>query len=447
MKRNTAVFYTNATCNLNCRYCSIDKNPALQTIDKILEKSFGNPDYYFNQVIKFFPELDSLTNIEFWGGEPTLHFERVIPLINKIIEYYPNFYHIYHSTNMVANDWYKKILLLINNLENYSYRNFQYDLQLSCDGPEEINDAGRGIGTTKRSLDSYHNLLNYFKKNPLKDNIKLTFCLKPTLDLKTLKTLDTKEKIINYYQYFENEWLYPAKSLNLSNIQILCPIPNIATPMPATTEDGLFFNNFLKNCKELMQENIYSKYFKYYSEIRPLSDFLYYDINGENENTLNSNGCLCGSGTTVIGFLPYNKISICHEGFTSLIDDYKKYASNSKRIDKGTIEFDNFIQEQKNKYCLTEEQYKEYEYQINKYYQNDSKARLTNITSSILVLAMCGQIDKRYLSQREALKAARMIFNHTAYCLKSNYNVTGSITLVPFGEIRLLCNGALDYLE
>ena len=40
-----------------------------------------------------------------------------------------------------------------------------------------------------------------------------------------------------------------------------------------------------------------------------------------------------------------------------------------------------------------------------------------------------------------------MIFNHTAYCLKSNYNVTGSITLVPFGEIRLLCNGALDYLE
>ena len=117
-----------------------------------------------------------------------------------------------------------------------------------------------------------------------------------------------------------------------------------------------------------MQENIYSKYFKYYSEIRPLSDFLYYNINGENENTLNSNGCLCGSGTTVIGFLPYNKISICHEGFTSLIDDYKKYASNSKRIDKGTIEFDNFIQEQKNKYCLTEEQYKEYEYQIDKYY-------------------------------------------------------------------------------
>lgn len=447
MKRNTAIFYTNATCNLNCRYCSIDKNPALQEIDKILEESFKDPNYYYNQVLKFFPELDSLTNIEFWGGEPTLHFERVIPLINKIIEHYPNFFHIYHSTNMVANDWYEKILLLIKDLENYSYRTFQYDLQLSCDGPEAINDAGRGLNTTKRSLESYHKLLNYFKDHPLQDNIKLIFCLKPTLDLKTLKTLNTKEKIIAYYQFFENEWLLPAKSLNQTNIQILCPIPNIATPMPATTEDGIFFAKFTKNCKEIMEENRYNYYFKYYTEIRPLCDYLYYNDEIERFNNLNSGGCLCGSGRNVIGFLPYNKISICHEGFTSLLDDYKKYAGNSNRINKGTIEFDSFIQEQKNKYCLSVEQYKEYEYQIDQYYKDDSRARLTNITSSILTLAMCGQIDKRYLSQYEAIKAARMIFNHTAYCLKSNYNVTGSITLVPFGEIRLLCNGALDYLE
>lgn len=447
MKRNTAVFYTNATCNLNCRYCSIDKNPALQTIDKILEESFKEPNYYYNQVLKFFPDLDSLTNIEFWGGEPTLHFERILPLINKIIEHYPNFYHIYHSTNMVAKDWYKKILLLINDLNNYSYRIFQYDLQLSCDGPKEINDVTRGENTTERSLTSFYKLLDYFKNNPLQDNIKLTFCLKPTLDLNTLKTLNTKEKIIEYYQFFENEWLLPVKSLDQKNIQILTPIPNIATPMPATTEDGLFFTEFIKNCKELIQENRYSSYFKYYNEIRPLCDYLYYNNEIESQNNLNSNGCLCGSGTNIIGFLPYNKISICHEGFTSLIDDYKEYAGKSNRINKGTIEFDNFIQEQKNKYCLNEAQYKEYEYQIKQYYKDDSRARLTNITNSILVLAMCGQIDKKYLSQKEAINAARIIFNHTAYCLKNNYNVTGSITLVPFGEIRLLCNGALDYLR
>lgn len=35
--RNTAVVYPCGICNLNCRYCTIDKNPALLDIDKELE--------------------------------------------------------------------------------------------------------------------------------------------------------------------------------------------------------------------------------------------------------------------------------------------------------------------------------------------------------------------------------------------------------------------------
>lgn len=45
--RDTAVFYPNATCNLKCRYCGIDKNPALGIIDKMLDESFKDPTYYF----------------------------------------------------------------------------------------------------------------------------------------------------------------------------------------------------------------------------------------------------------------------------------------------------------------------------------------------------------------------------------------------------------------
>lgn len=37
--RSTVIFYPATVCNLNCRYCSIDKNPALIQIDKILEES------------------------------------------------------------------------------------------------------------------------------------------------------------------------------------------------------------------------------------------------------------------------------------------------------------------------------------------------------------------------------------------------------------------------
>ena len=36
--RFIVVLYLTATCNLNCRYCYIDKSPALQKIDELIEE-------------------------------------------------------------------------------------------------------------------------------------------------------------------------------------------------------------------------------------------------------------------------------------------------------------------------------------------------------------------------------------------------------------------------
>ena len=50
MKNNnltTAIFYTCGTCNLNCKYCGIDKSPILKDIDNALGKSFADENYYF----------------------------------------------------------------------------------------------------------------------------------------------------------------------------------------------------------------------------------------------------------------------------------------------------------------------------------------------------------------------------------------------------------------
>lgn len=45
--RTTVILYTAGVCNLNCRYCGIDKNPILKDIDEALAKSFEG-DYYFD---------------------------------------------------------------------------------------------------------------------------------------------------------------------------------------------------------------------------------------------------------------------------------------------------------------------------------------------------------------------------------------------------------------
>ena len=67
--REVCVLYVTATCNLQCKYCYIDKSPILVQIDEMLDKSYQD-DYYFNFMQEMF-EKDRLNRMEFWGGEPT----------------------------------------------------------------------------------------------------------------------------------------------------------------------------------------------------------------------------------------------------------------------------------------------------------------------------------------------------------------------------------------
>jgi len=127
MYRNTAVLYTCGVCNLNCRYCNIDKNPVLAEIDKQLAASFEG-DYYFNRIRQYFPEKTMLRNIETWGGEPFLHMERIYPLLRKLIEFYPYFDNMYSSTNFSYPTWLDQFFGLMDIFGEYPTRYFQYTL-------------------------------------------------------------------------------------------------------------------------------------------------------------------------------------------------------------------------------------------------------------------------------------------------------------------------------
>ena len=96
--RNTVVLYPTAVCNLNCRYCYIDKNKALKHIDDILDESFQG-DYYFDFIKDMFPNISQLTSMETWGGEPFLRMDRIYNTLHKVIEHYPFFNSMYSSTN------------------------------------------------------------------------------------------------------------------------------------------------------------------------------------------------------------------------------------------------------------------------------------------------------------------------------------------------------------
>lgn len=438
--RSVAVFYTCGTCNLKCRYCNIDKNPVLAKIDEKLAESFEG-DYYINQLKKWFPNRDQLRKIETWGGEPFLHMERIYNLINQVIEYYPYYDEFFSSTNFSYPEWTEKVFGLTDQFAKYPERRFRFTLQLSMDGPEYINDPNRGKGVTQRCIDNFNKLIEEIPER-LPDNVDMDIVFKQTLDNYSVKMLCDKEKIIEYFQFFENNFYIKINELMKPNVRMSCTVPNTAVPSPVTKMDGEIFAHFCSICNEIEEENIKNHYFRYYQSIMPYFGDRLPDSVGYEHCSL-----LCGSGTIMLCLLPDGLVSTCHEGFTALYEDYKKYAQSSNRTEDGTINFSAWVKDDGPVYVLDEERYLEHENFMGYFNQTYTTARMANMVALIRVLALSDQIDRKYMNEDEALRAAMFMGTHASYCIKDNYNTTGSHSLTPVGLFKLLLNGAKEQIE
>lgn len=437
--RTTVVLYTCGVCNLNCRYCTIDKNPILKDIDNLLGESFEG-DYYYNRIKEYFPRKDQLKRLETWGGEPFLKMERIYPLVHKLINYYPYFNEMFSSTNFAYDGWIDKFMGLMNCFKAHPKRQFKYDLQLSVDGPEYINDNNRGHGVTKKCIENFNKLIDIIEQGNFPDNVKLCFMLKGTWDTDCIHKLNNKEKLIEFFQFYESAYMDRVHKLNNPNISIIESIPNTAVPAPVTQEDGKIFAQLVQKCREIEGENLIHHYFKYYRRITPFTD-------GKCSNCLSYCGIRhnCGSGSTMLGLLPHNMVSACHEGFVQMVEKYKEYA-NIRSDKELTVQLDHFLTEHPVPMCMSDEGYLIHEKKMETYNNLNSTAQTATTVGMIIALAMSGQINKKYLNEYNALYAARYIATTTAYCIKNNYAVTGSFLLESVDLYKLLLNGALEYL-
>jgi hypothetical protein len=262
---------------------------------------------------------------------------------------------------------------------------------------------------------------------------------KPTLDLNSTKLLCSKEKIIEYYQFFES-LCKKVWDLDYDNVHISLPVPNTACPSPVTVNDGKIFAELCRLCREIERENATEHYFERYTCITPFST--------EPQNaplTYNYPHYTCGTGYTQVGFLPMRMISACHNGFVDLISDYKQLCTANRT--ESTIDFDLFLSTQPLKFTMPVEEYEQYERHMGYYACPGATARVANLATQIAVLANAGQIEERYKDQAEALRGAIFIQQRTSYCVRDNYTTTGSIALQPFGLLKLLLNGAQEHIE
>ena len=438
--RNTLVLYTTAVCNLNCTYCFIDKNKALKKIDNILDESFKG-DYYFNFTKKMFPDKNQLKEIQIWGGEPSLKYDRAYYTIEKILDYYPKLTNFMTSTNFTTNNWFDQFYGLLNILNKFKDRTFNFYLQLSIDGPTNINDRQRGKGVTKLFTEHFMKLIDTIEDN-IPNNVNIIIAPKPTLSSETIKVLQSRESIINYYRFFElYHELYYSKIQNKKQINMKLAIPNTVFPSPHTKEDGILFANLCRISRELnndIRKGI--KIFKFYTDVipyhkmtMPIGEVKYTSCKGN-----------CGSGYNMIGLLPYNTISSCFSGFTELLAEYKKLCIESS--DEHSIDFKFFLNNS-NSMIFNLKDYNNYENIMEEFYCNGSTCIATNIVGLIRTLAISGQIDKKYQDEKNALEAAVWMKSYIPYCVRDNQKTTGSFILPPVGLYKLLLNGAREYIE
>lgn len=446
----TVVLYDTALCNLNCRYCFISKSKAIHEVDKELEQCFLDKNYFPNLLESFISKkgVEDIESLEIWGGEPLLKLERIFSFVDYLLNSSSKFNKIFFSSNFTHDNVVPAIKNLYNFLAtNYPLRTFNISIQISCDGPADITDQSRGLNTTQKIIQNLDNLLeeNIFNHN----FIKFYFSIKPTLDMVSLKKMLDYDYNIFYYKFFEENFLSKFDKKGILKYSSIVPVPNLASPTLHTQEDGIMLKNVVKIQREIEKQNKEESFFKYYDTITLFASRLkkqnYFHVN---QNDFYSGNRFCGSGTDVIGLLPNNCVSGCHRAFAEYYNNYNQYykkglhLENTLYVPKDFVNVNHLI-------FSSPEEWKNYSELMSSYSANDQSFSTSFIFSNVnelRILAKCGLVDKKYEDLDEAISAIRKIMLCNGICIADNLLLTGISTCYGNTELKLFCNGALDYI-
>ena len=120
-------------CNLACVYCFVQQKPNFMTLD-VAKQAIDYLVNNLNNKRKLDPNDDSIVNISFFGGEPTIMWEKIIlPTVEYAESTYPGLVHFDITTNGT-----------LLNAERIKYlKEHDISILLSIDGPKEVQDKNR----------------------------------------------------------------------------------------------------------------------------------------------------------------------------------------------------------------------------------------------------------------------------------------------------------------
>ena len=435
------ILYPYGLCNLRCSYCFIDKNKGLTEIDNLLKQSFEQENYYIDFISKHY-KPEEVKIIEFWGGEPTLGFDRLDKTLTQILEKYYLIDEIQFSSNFTTSSFIKDIESLFNIFKKFPTRNFLIDIQMSYDGPGELTNKCRGKNVAERVKENYVSLVLFLKENYENyKNLKFRIHNKPTISIDSLRLLGkSDEHILEYWRDMQFFTSFMREN-GAKNTFYDCCFLTMAAPSPWTQEDGIFFKHFCERSKYLY--DLYKEDFQDVSHFVPYFRFQdIYDHSNDLSYLYRQYG-ICGIGLKQAGFMPNNVISSCHSTYVDLVENYQKEIS--KDIKDFSIIVDSFFSGQKNIMTYPEEQHKDFK-QILQNFADDNIVQVYTIAAEINQLAKVGLVERKYENEELAFRAAAMLMIILPVCFRDRYNAVGCIGGMNTGELKLYLNGALEII-
>lgn len=233
--------------------------------------------------------INTLETIELWGGEPLIRLQSFLNYLPNFISTFKNLKSIKLSSNFTRFNSANLIQRLGNIIYESINKNIIIDLQISLDGPEEINDYNRGQNVTDTIIRQLNVLLeNYPTYYP---QLKIT--TNSTFSYVMLHKFNEYKDIENWFSFYLNNIRTDKENIEIK-FNLFKPIKDNTNP--PFEEDGIQYAKLLQWADEYKTN--YPEESKHF--IWPIYKF----------NSLSL--CAAGQPQGIIALSPSGEPYLCH---------------------------------------------------------------------------------------------------------------------------------------